>query len=447
MKSAALTLVLAVVAPGPAEAQDECIFRIEHIGNQGTAQETPAGTNYFAGGGVRLFCQGTSIRMTSDSVASYRGGDITHFIGTVRYRDSAMALDADTGTWFQDGARWEARGNVFTRNLETGSTLTGPSLDYFRPQTGVRDEASIYAVGRPTILYAVADSAAPAGEPYVIVADRVRMLGDDRIWAGGAVTIDRSDFSGRSDSLWLDAGAGNRGALIGGRPAIEGKGTEPYTLTGERIDLELEDKALRRVIASDSAHAVNDEWDLRGDTVAVRLQDERPDHIDSWGSGVRPLAESDDYRVAADSLALEFPGGRLSALHAIGTAMLETAPDSVTGEPDWIAGDTVLATFASGDSAGGGTALERLEAHADARSFRQIWSPGTGRPGLNYVVGEVIIITMKLPPEEGVDRVDVHGQVQGVQLEPAAGLPPDDDPATRPPGNQPAKDDSTGGGP
>src|SRR5256886_10168832 len=40
-----------------------------------------------------------------------------------------------------------------------------------------------------------------SGEPYVIVADRVRFKGNDRMWGAGQVTIDRSDFAARGDSI------------------------------------------------------------------------------------------------------------------------------------------------------------------------------------------------------------------------------------------------------
>ena len=87
------------------------------------------------------------------------------------------------------------------------------------------------------------------------------------------------------------------------------------------------------------------------------------------------------------------------------------------------------AWFVAPDSAGDGSpALERLVATSQARSFRQMPQPNqpAALPSLNYVRGDVIIITMKLPPLEGVDRVDVKGQVEGVQLEPApvSAVPP-----------------------
>ena len=435
MTAAAGVAVLLLASVSPLVAQDDCIFRIEHVGGQGTTQETPLGTNYFAAGGVRLFCLGTAVRMESDSVAAYNGGEITYFVGNVHFRDSTMTLDADRGTWYQAGARWEARGNVFTRNLENGSTLTGPHLDYLRNSPGIRDVAEMYAIGRPRIESATIDSAGNPTEPHVIVADRVRMRGDDQMWAGGTVTIDRSDFTGRSDSLWLYSGAAGKGALIGGRPEIDGTGESPYRLVGERIDLELTGGTLSRVVALDSAHAVNDEWDLVGDTIAVHLDQDSPDRIDAWGKGIRPLATSDEYTILADSVALHFPGGMLSRLDAVGDAKLETGRDSLTGEADWIAGDTVTAWFVAPDSAGDGSpALERLVATSQARSFRQMRQPTQpmALPSLSYVRGDMIVITMKLPPLEGVDRVDVKGQVEGVQLDPEPGqaVPPSPSPAS-----------------
>ena len=100
--------------------------------------ETSSGTNYFAGGNVRLSCRGQQLTMQSDSVAAY-GGNVVQFIGNVKYRDSTLTMDADHGTYYRSGEKWEARGRVTTRNLKTGSTLTGPALDYFRVVKGVRD--------------------------------------------------------------------------------------------------------------------------------------------------------------------------------------------------------------------------------------------------------------------------------------------------------------------
>src|SRR5215210_2546795 len=224
----------------PAYGQtDKCVFQIDNVERQGSVVETPQGTNYFAGGNVRLSCRGSQITMQSDSVAAY-GGNLVRFIGNVKYRDSTLTMDADYGTYYKAGEKWEARGRVNTKNLKTGSTLTGPALDYFRMVKGVRDTLEMYATGRPRIQYASADSSSRAAEPYVIVADRVRFRGSDRLWAGGKVTIDRSDFAARGDSLRLDTGKGSDGTLIGGNPIMRGLGRDSFSIAGKKVDLKLD---------------------------------------------------------------------------------------------------------------------------------------------------------------------------------------------------------------
>src|SRR3989337_1086836 len=139
------------MATGPLAAQTErCIFQIDNVERQGAVLETPQGTNYFAGGNVQLRCRGTKISMQSDSVAAY-GGNVVQFIGRGKDRDFTLTMDADRGTYYKSRERWEARGHVTTKNLTTGSTLTGPSLDYMRVVKGVRDTLEMYATGRPDI--------------------------------------------------------------------------------------------------------------------------------------------------------------------------------------------------------------------------------------------------------------------------------------------------------
>src|SRR3954469_12507148 len=92
---AALAILLGMY-PGLVAAQT-CVFQIDNVERQGSVIETAQGTNYFAGGNVRLSCRGSQITMQSDSVASY-GGNTVQFIGNVKYRDSTVTMDADHGT-------------------------------------------------------------------------------------------------------------------------------------------------------------------------------------------------------------------------------------------------------------------------------------------------------------------------------------------------------------
>jgi hypothetical protein len=405
--------------PPPIAQSQRCTFQIDNVDRQGAVNETPSGTNYFAGGNVRLSCRGMQISMQSDSVAAY-GGTVVQFIGHVKYRDSTLAMDADFGTYYKNGERWEARGNVDTRNTRTGSTLTGPSLDYYRVVQGVRDTLEMYAIGRPKIRYVEADSAGGRKvEPYLIVADRVRFKGNDRIWAGGKTTIDRSDFAARSDSMRLDTGKGSDGTLIGGDPVLRGLGTDSFRLNGKRIDLALQQRELSKVVAKGQGHALNKDWDLVADTIAIDLKDRKLERTLAWGKGTRPYAVSPTYAMRADSLALDSPAQLLKEVRGYGSAWLGGSTDSATKDRDWMRGDTVIARFSPSDSAGKKRAvLSRIEARKAAQSYhleRNAKAPK--RPSINYARGDAITVTMRDPGAGGVDRVDIRGKVDGIQLE------------------------------
>ena len=421
-------LLAAQVAPSgpkpaaPVSPSQRCIFQIDNVDRQGAVNETPTGTNYFAGGNVRLSCRGTQISMQSDSVAAY-GGSVVQFIGKVKYRDSTLSMEADRGTYYKSGERWEARGNVDTRNFKTGSTLTGPSLDYYRAVKGVRDTLEMYAVGRPKISYVETEAdSVHRPEPYLIVADRVRFKGNDKIWAGGKVTIDRSDFAARSDSMRLDTGPGSDGTLIGGEPILRGLGTDSFRLEGKRIDLALQERELRRVVAKGEGHARNRDWDLTADTIAIDLDQRKLERTLAWGTGTRPYAVSTSYAMRADSLALDSPGQLLREVRGYGRAWLGGTTDSLANDRDWMRGDTVIARFASADSAGKKRAvLSRIEARSAAQSYHLDHNPkAPRRPSINYARGDAITVTMKPAAAGGVDRVDIRGKVDGIQLEAAS---------------------------
>jgi hypothetical protein len=368
--------------------------------------------------------------MQSDSVASY-GGNVVRFIGNVKYRDSTLTMDADHGTYFKRGEKWEARGRVVTNNLRTGSKLNGPALDYFRVVKGVRDTLEMYSTGRPRIEYSASDPGAPAGEPYIIVADRVRMKGNDRLWAAGKVTIDRSDFSARGDSLRLDTGKGD-GTLLGGNPIMRGLGKDSFNIAGRRLDLRLNRRELTYVLAKGNSHAVSKEWDLVADTIGLDIKNRRLEQTLAWGDSIRPHATSPSYAMKADSLALDTPGQQLKEVRGFGTAWLGGAVDTRSKQRDWMRGDTVVAQFVQRDSAGTRrAALNRITARKRAQSFHLDPDPNhPDRPSINYARGDVIVMTMKTGVQGGVDRVDVRGQVDGVQLE-AADAPPRDTLAPR----------------
>src|SRR6476646_2905573 len=281
--SVGLAVLMLFATRQTAQSQsDRCTFQINNVDRQGSVVETPRGTNYFAGGNVQLSCRGSQVTMRSDSVAAF-GGNLVRFIGNVKYRDSTVTMDADNGTYYKKGEKWEARGKVITQNLKTGSKLTGPALDYYRVVQGVRDTLAMYATGRPRIEYADAEPTGKPAEPYIIVADRVRFKGSDRLWAGGKVTIDRSDFAARGDSLRLDTGKGSDGTLVGGNPIMRGLGRDSFSVAGRRLDLKLDRREVTYVTAKGAGHAVSKEWDLVADTIGLDLNNRKLEQTLAWG--------------------------------------------------------------------------------------------------------------------------------------------------------------------
>src|SRR5258708_31660057 len=214
-----------------------CKIVIDSVGRQAQQVEVrPGETNVFAGGGVLAHCEGTGSTLAADTVAWFAGVRRFDMIGqrnVVHIRATVMTLDATTASYFLGQERLEAHKNVVAVNRSTGSVLRGPNLMYYRAAKGVRDTLEMYASSRPTIDYrATADSA----EPYVIVADRVRFKGNDRMWGGGRVTIDRSDVAARGDSMHLDQAVGVA-VLVGGAAHLGGEGPHAYSVTGTRIEL------------------------------------------------------------------------------------------------------------------------------------------------------------------------------------------------------------------
>ncbi len=425
------------VAQRQAPSDQRCLLELVRADRDGTRIEiAPGVVNLFVGGNVRFRCRNLDIRMQSDSVASYQG-NVVQFIGRVRYQDSTITLTADFGTYLKGAEKWEARGNVALRNLKDGTVLRGPMLDYWRSMPGVRDTAEMYADRRPTVTIPVKDSTGTAEkEPYTVVGDRIRTRGEDRIWAGGRVTIDRSDFRGRGDSLYLDTGAGNQGALIGAA-SVQRTAADSFDLTGSRIDLALAQRELTYVTARDSAQLHNAELRLDADVIGLDVEARTVTQTLAWGETVRPLALSADYEIRGDSLAFDTPDKALKEVRAFGRAWIGAKPDSGTGDRDWILGDTVTASFAPVDtSAGSRTAVREILARGQASALYRLRQAGQAHASLSYNKADLIRITLKGSGDSTVvDSVRVFGNVEGVHLQPGVRRPDSvrADTTTRPP--------------
>jgi hypothetical protein len=126
----------------------------------------------------------------------------------------------------------------------------------------------------------------------------------------------------------------------------------------------------------------------------------------------------------ADSLALDTPGQQLREVRGFGRAWLGGTVYEPTKDRDWMRGDTVVARFAARDSAGSRRAvLSQIVARKAAQSYHlEPNDRAPGQPSINYARGDIITVTMKNGPHttgSGVERVDIRGKVDGVQLEAA----------------------------
>lgn len=416
----AIALALGCADALGAQAPQRCQIRFSTQGVGGFVRSA-AGELNWASGGVELSCIGQQVFISTDSAVRYPNGDVD-LVGRVRYRDTTVTIAANRARFRRGAEVWEARGNVAIRNLETGSTMAGPSIDYYRAVAGLRDSSEVLATGRPHVEYFDADSVAEGTkEPYRIDADRLRARGKSLIWAGGRVTIDRSDLAARGDSMRLDTGERDDGTLLGGEPVFRGLGADSFEVRGRRIDFRLHEREVTWVLASDSAHVEQKSWILDADTIAVGVEKRAVQRLDAWGTVRRAIGASDDYDIRGDSVVVETPGEVLLGLQAHGDAWLGGAVDSVIGERDWLSGDIVRAEFVADTASDStGSRLTELTAAGDARSFQVTESDTDGEPpSLAYVRGNSITVRMTTDGPEKVDRVEVTGQVEGVQLDPA----------------------------
>ena len=389
----------------------------------------------FVGGGALVECPARGITLSSDSAEYYGDRGVWYLIGTVRYREPRLSLDSRRLTYWMAEERLVAEGNVVSR-LPSGTTMRGPQAEYFRAVPGVRARARMIAPGRPRFELVQTDSAGEPQEPVQLIADRVVMEGDSLVYARGQVEITRPDVFARGDSAVIDSG--REWARLMRDPSIEGRAEEPFTLSGDVIDLFSTNRSLRRVLSVGTAVIESEDLDLRSDTIDLRLADDKLQRAHAWGpSRARAISQGSD--ILADSLDVLLPDQRLTEVRAIGGAFAESTPDTSlfrTEERDWLRGDSLIAWFDTiaapvaravpVDTTPPGaraadtvrtSQLRELVAVGDARSFYQIAPEDTSevRPSVNYVRGREILVNFR---EGQVRRVVVTGKTAGVLIQP-----------------------------
>jgi hypothetical protein len=418
----------------PAAAQEarsgQCLFVFRSRNPSGSPLNMirqPSGQyNWWLGQRSRGECSAQQITVEADSVEFYGDSRILYLIGNVDCREPRLTLKSQRLTYWLNDEHLRAEGSV-DATLPSGTKLTGPEADYYRPAPGIRTASRMVAPRRPTILLVETDSAGRPSEPTTLVANTVVMNNDSLVYAGGRVVITRTDVIAYADSAFMDGG--REYARLMRAPRIEGQGDDPFTLTGNLIELHGSQRALSRVLSSGEARAVSKDVTLTSDTLDMRLAESEIERVYAWGKS-RARAVSPEYDIVADSLDVRMPAQRVREVYAVRNAFAQSNPDSArvrSTEKDWLRGDTIVARFdtlaAPGDTSGR-PRIRDLVARGNASSFYQV-ATREGRaaaPGVNYVRGRVITVMFD---DQVVEAVRITEQAAGVYLEPPATVPGD----------------------
>lgn len=434
-----------VGAQRPAERR--CQLEVVNVDREGVRQAFQGSENYFAGGTVRLRCRNQpEVTLAGDSLESYTA-QIVRLLGSARYRDDDIDIQADSIFYTKADERLQLRGNAVVTNRINGSTLAGPWIDYLRAVRGIRDSAETIALQRPTVTYRVAraegDTVDPA--PYVITGDGMKTRGSSWMVAWGQVLVDRDSLHGRGDSLIYIQADEDDVTLVGGPATLARGGEDAFDVIGQHVRLGLRGEELRSVEAFGGGHVTTASADVVGDSVRLGFVDGQLEATRAWdrANGATVLAEG--YDVRGDSIAIDTPGERLRELRVFGRGTLlepedtaGTGADSLAVPADSAATDTLppirntmtgarlTARFTDADSAG--VLLTRLvdivaTGSATALFARTVMREGKPSPTINYTRGDTIIVTMKTGDSTGVHEVRAYRgsqPVDGIQLERAS---------------------------
>lgn len=442
-----------LLCAGAVRAQDT---RCELVRSTGTLQSYNVGTPYqvdhiphpvFA-------CEG-GLTITADSAMFVHSTREVSLFRNVVYQDTAKALAADRAQYRSETRHLSAQGNVVLRDLQRGSRIEAPALNYFEAMEGRPvSTVEIYS-GRPrtTVTREVVADGVPRVDTTRVDADALQIVGEDEFHFRGDVVITATELTATAG--FADFVEGGSRVVLTTDARVQ---AENVLLTGDTI-VAVQDTAagvLRDVEARGHAHVDADEVDIDAPAVRTFFDHGVIQRLVALGRGGAPgaaveqaYAHSEQFNLTADSIDALMPAQQLEEVVAVGNAYgerlapddstrilvrPETAADSALAAilaHDWVRGDTVRAFFAlpndtaaaalAGDASAdttGGRVLERIIAlGAPARSANRMVNQD--RPddpaGISYLTANRIVVVL----EDGqIGDVEAEGDVKGVYLQP-----------------------------
>ena len=378
--------------------------------------------NTFIGGGFIGRCQGENNRISADSAEQFESAGIVNLYGNVVYEEpNKLRVTAAHAIYLTREGRLFADGGVVATQLATGSTITGPNIEYSRVMPG-RPVAKLVAPNRPTARLIEKDSTGKLSEPTIVTADRFEDLGDTLLLGWGDVVITREQIVGRADSLAFNKTT-QRARLVRAARIRSLDTSQAFTLNGDTVDLYTTEKKLDRVFASHAATATNKDLIITAERIDLRLKAQQIDEAFAFGSG-RARAQTPQQDVESDSMRIVLTDQRPREVRAIGGAVAKGMPDTLkikSTDRDMLRGDSLFAYFDTAQAAtdtSGQTRIREIQAFGNASSLFQIASKRgpSAPPAINYVRGQRIVVQFDTG---SVRDVRVDSAASGLYLEPA----------------------------
>ncbi len=377
--------------------------------------------NLFIGGGVVARCQGDPQTIRADSAEQYESAGLLNLIGGVVFDEPGkIRMTSQSMSYFADEDKLVAYQNVVATDIETGSTFSGPIIEYYRATVN-RPASRMYAPQRPTLRLIEKDSLGRALPPVTIIANQFEAIGDTGIVAWGTVQINREGIRAEADSASFDK-LNENSRLIRNASIVSLDTAQPFRLVGDSIDLFSTDRVIERVVALHRAQATSNDVTMRAERVEMKLEDQQV--REAWASGAgRSYAQTTLQELEADSLEILMPGQILTRVNAVGRALAKGTPDTVRiadPEEDVLSGDTIVAEFDTATTAPDTAAksiIRRVTAILNASALYQIPS-SRGRscpPAINYSRGHKVVVDFD---SGSIQDVTIDSAASGVYLEP-----------------------------
>ena len=371
-------------------------------------------------------------RIEADSSVTFEANSFTQLFGNVLFRDGPQELLAERAQYFSRAGRLQAQGSVSLTDLDDGSTITGENLIMLqagddRPEDdmtmrGGRPHARFLSKAVPVSDSLPADELAPDSieveprladsrpdslpdsimvepdtmaleeasadtlevevvepEPpappttFDVDADMIRLVGDQLFQARGRVEIRQDSLFAYGDSMQYAEDIGTLTLFHNARilsPNEESGDT--LDVRGDTIDMRLPNNRIDELEARGHAHLVTESVDMRGPIVRIFFVREELDRIVSvlgaWQEEApveedpsveeesdslevevpdpfaRPQATAEDFLLTGDSIEVKTPGGDLESVFASGGAHgVSSGRSSLNAEnaPEFIRNDWI----------------------------------------------------------------------------------------------------------